>query len=102
LTLHAADLTADGHEGVFGYSADTGAWFTATQTARGGWAEQTGMWTAGFRIAIADLDGDGHDDVVSYDPVTGFGARCYTSSPGVFKCAPEVRAPGRLFIGRSH
>jgi len=98
--LHAADFTADGHEGLFGYSADTGAWFTATQTARGGWAEQTGMWTAGFRIAIADLDGDGRDDVASYDPLTGLGSRCYGVSPGVFKCAQDARVPGRLFIGR--
>src|SRR6185503_15870845 len=100
-TLHAADLVGDGRQGVFGYSPETGGWFSATQTARGGWAEQTGMWSAGFRIAIADLDGDGRDDVVSYDPLTGSGGSCYATSPGGFKCTTEVRAPGRLFIGRA-
>jgi hypothetical protein len=99
LTLHAASLTGDARQGLFGYSAQTGVWFTGTVTARG-WAEQTGAWTIGSQIAIADLDGDGRDDVVSYDPVTGLGSRCYTVSPGVFKCRPDTWAAGRLFIGQ--
>jgi hypothetical protein len=99
LRLHAASFTADARQGLFGYSAQTGVWFTGTMTARG-WAEQTGTWITGSQIAIADLDGDGRDDVVSYDPVTGLGARCYTASPGLFKCRQDVWDAGRLFIGR--
>jgi hypothetical protein len=99
LTLHTADLTGDGHEGVFGYAAETGVWFTGAQTAKG-WAEQTGAWATGFHIAIADLNGDGRDDVVSYEPLTGLGARCDVRSPGVIACAPDKWVPGRLFIGQ--
>jgi hypothetical protein len=99
MTLHAADFTADRRDGLFGYSAETGVWFTATQTARG-WIEHTGAWMPRLKIAIADLDGDGRDDIVTYDDLTGAGSNCLTVSPGTFTCRPDVRAPGRLFIGR--
>jgi hypothetical protein len=99
LILHAADFTATGRQGLFGYSAQSGVWFSGTQTAKG-WVQQTGQWTTGFRIAIADLDGDHRDDVVSYDPVTGLGFRCATLSAVAFNCKPDSWSAGRLFIGR--
>jgi hypothetical protein len=99
LTLHAADLTGTGHEGLVGYSAETGAWFTGTVTAKG-WIEQAGTWPIGRHVAIADLDGDGRDDVVTYDPLGGVGSRCSTVSPGVFNCRADVFTPDRMFIGR--
>ena len=99
MALHAASFTADARQGLFGYNAETGAWFTGSWSARG-WAEQSGAWLPGSQIAIADLDGNGVDDVVSYDPVTGLGSRCYTVSPGVFTCRPDSWQAGRMFIGQ--
>ena len=99
LALQAADLEGDGREDLFGYSSHTGAWWTAVFSSRGV-SVSKGEWTPGWHAATGDLDGDGRTDVVLYDPLSGFGFRFHTVSPGVFEYRPESWRAGATLIGK--
>jgi hypothetical protein len=99
LALQAADLEGDGRDDLFGYSSHSGAWWTAAFSSDG-ISESKGEWTGGWHAATGDLDGDGRTDVVLYDPLTGFGFRFHTVSPGLFEYRAESWRAGATLIGR--